>query len=55
MHVIRVTPDLRWFAAITTAVESAETAIAGHVDHYATLTAGRPATERINYNEEIVI
>ena len=55
MHVIRVTPDPRWFDAITTAVESAETAIAGHVDHYATLTAGRPATERINYNEEIVI
>ena len=55
MHVIRVTPDPRWFDAITAAVSLAEQSIAGHLERYADLTAGRPTTERINYNEEIVI
>ena len=55
MHVIRVHPDPRWFDAITAAVSLAEQSIAGHLDDYATRTAGRPTTDRINYNEEIVI
>ena len=55
MHVIRVRPDQRWFDAIIAAVSLAEQAIAGHLERYADLTVGRPITERINYNEEIVI
>ena len=55
MHVIRVHPDPRWFDAITAAVEAAELAIGTHLDHYADRITGRPATERIDYNKEIVI
>ena len=55
MHVIRVHPDPRWFDVITAAVEAAELAIGTHLDHYADRITGRPATERIDYNKEIVI
>ena len=55
MHVIRVHPDPRWFDAITAAVEAAEAAIAGHLERYADLTAGRPTTDRIDYDKDIVI
>ena len=55
MHVIRVTPDPRWFEAIAAAVALAEQAIAGHLERYADLTAGRPATDRIDYDKDIVI
>lgn len=55
MHVIRVHPDQRWFDAITAAVEAAEVAIRTHLDHYADRIAGRPATERIDYDKDIVI
>ena len=50
LWVIRVHPDERWHAAIVAAVQQFETTAAEMVADYHARTAGRPATERIDYS-----
>lgn len=47
LFVTRVTPDPRWFDAITEAAGNCEQAIQSLVTDYETATAGRPLTERV--------
>lgn len=55
MWTKRVEPDERWFQAIAAAVESAENVIREHIATYEERVAGLPATERIDYDMEMVI
>ncbi len=55
LYVKRVEPDERWQAAIVAAVTAFETAAAEMVATYTTAVAGRPATERTNYDMDLVI
>lgn len=51
----RIEPDARWFVAIKDAVEQAEEAIRDVVAKYEQAVEGCPATERIDFFEEVVI
>jgi hypothetical protein len=55
LWVKRVTPDERWQTTIIAAVEQAETAITETVANYTQAVVGLPATERINFNAEMVV
>jgi len=50
--VIRVLPDVQWFAAIELACRNFEFAVNGLIDNYTTAVAGLPTTERV-LEEEI--
>jgi hypothetical protein len=51
----RVVPDVRWRAAILQAAEMAEQAIRERVANYQAAVVGLPATERIDFDTEVVI
>jgi hypothetical protein len=51
----RVTPDKRWFDAITEAVDIFEATVAQMVATYTERTVGLPATERSTYDMDLVI
>jgi len=55
LWVKRVLPDPKWQASILEAVEQAEKAIAEAVANYTQAVVGLPATERIDFNAEMVI
>jgi hypothetical protein len=55
LYVIRVLPDERWFEAIIEAVEMFEKAAEQMFDAYNKAVEGLPVTERVIYNEEMVV
>ena len=55
MWTKRVYPDPAWQAAIIAAVEATEQTIAEMVATYKKAVEGLPATERIDYNQEMVV
>jgi len=54
LWVRRVVPDVRWRAAILQAAEDAEKAIRETVATYQAAVVGLPATERIDFNLEVI-
>jgi hypothetical protein len=50
----RVVPDVRWRAAILQAAEMAEQAIRERVANYQAAVVGLPATERIDFDPEVI-
>jgi len=55
LYVKRVTPDPKWFAAITEAVESFEANAAQMIERYTEATKNLPATERLDHFGEMEI
>jgi hypothetical protein len=55
MWVKRVHPDQRWFDAITEAVKTFETTAAQMVADYEAAVEGLPATERIDYFQDVIV
>lgn len=55
LYVKRVLPDMRWFDAITTAVNAFEQTAAEMIHHYNSISRGMPATERIDHFLELEI
>lgn len=55
LYVKRIHPDPRWHEAILEAVTAFEESAAQMIAAYQTAVAGRPATERIDMYEEMVI
>lgn len=55
LYVVRMAPDERWQAAILETVQEFERTAAEMVTIYEAVTAGLPATERINHFEEMSV